>query len=110
MQEVLGVEGETESCEDEIIAMEPSSAEPENEQPELQPQVGKSCVFLTVLPNHCFHIRGSQTRIHRGYLVLQGTKKYTVAGFCVETNVVLAQVNFCFVQRVIFNVSIEFRR
>ncbi|XP_064927117.1 coiled-coil and C2 domain-containing protein 1B isoform X1 [Columba livia] len=38
LQEVLGVEGETESCEDEIIAMEPSSAEPENEQPELQPQ------------------------------------------------------------------------
>ncbi|NWQ76424.1 C2D1B protein, partial [Columbina picui] len=47
LQEVLGVEGETEGCEDEIIAMEPSSAEPENEQPELQPQVGKSFMFLT---------------------------------------------------------------
>ncbi|NXG66194.1 C2D1B protein, partial [Hemiprocne comata] len=42
LQEVLGVEGETGSCEDETIAMEPSTAEPENEQPELQPQVGKS--------------------------------------------------------------------
>ncbi|NWX09139.1 C2D1B protein, partial [Caloenas nicobarica] len=48
LQEVLGAEGETESCEDEIVAMEQSSAEPENEQPELQPQVGKSFVFLTV--------------------------------------------------------------
>ncbi|NWY62061.1 C2D1B protein, partial [Chionis minor] len=52
LQEVLGVEGETGSCEDETIAMEPSTAEPENEQPELQPQVGKSFTFLTVLPNH----------------------------------------------------------
>ncbi|NXF32138.1 C2D1B protein, partial [Nyctibius bracteatus] len=49
LQEVLGVEGETGSCEDETIAMEPSTAEPENEQPELQPQVGKSFVFLAVL-------------------------------------------------------------
>ncbi|NWT39612.1 C2D1B protein, partial [Chroicocephalus maculipennis] len=47
LQEVLGVEGETGSCEDETIAMEPSTAEPENEQPELQPQVGKSFMFLT---------------------------------------------------------------
>ncbi|NXL11203.1 C2D1B protein, partial [Mesembrinibis cayennensis] len=47
LQEVLGVEGETGSCEDEIIAMEPSTAEPENERPELQPQVGKSFMFLT---------------------------------------------------------------
>nr|XP_009938054.1 PREDICTED: coiled-coil and C2 domain-containing protein 1B [Opisthocomus hoazin] len=38
LQEVLGVEGETGSCEDEMIAVEPSAAEPENEQPELQPQ------------------------------------------------------------------------
>ncbi|XP_054689172.1 coiled-coil and C2 domain-containing protein 1B [Grus americana] len=38
LQEVLGVEGETGSCEDEAIAMEPSTDEPENEQPELQPQ------------------------------------------------------------------------
>lgn len=38
LQEVLGVEGETGSCEDETIAMEPSTAESENEQPELQPQ------------------------------------------------------------------------
>ncbi|KAF1530131.1 Coiled-coil and C2 domain-containing protein 1B, partial [Eudyptes sclateri] len=47
LQEVLGVEGETASCEDETIAMEPSTAEGENEQPELQPQVGKSFMFLT---------------------------------------------------------------
>ncbi|XP_010002325.1 PREDICTED: coiled-coil and C2 domain-containing protein 1B [Chaetura pelagica] len=38
LQEVLGMEGETGSCEDETIAMEPSTDEPENEQPELQPQ------------------------------------------------------------------------
>lgn len=55
MQEVLGVEGETGSCEDEMIAMEPSTAEPENEQPEQQPQVGKSFTFLTVLLNQCCH-------------------------------------------------------
>ncbi|KAF1464975.1 Coiled-coil and C2 domain-containing protein 1B, partial [Pygoscelis antarcticus] len=47
LQEVLGAEGETGSCEDETIAMEPSTAEGENEQPELQPQVGKSFMFLT---------------------------------------------------------------
>ncbi|NXD77257.1 C2D1B protein, partial [Halcyon senegalensis] len=47
LQEVLGVEGETGSCEDEMIEMEPSTAEPENEQPELQPQVGKSFMFRT---------------------------------------------------------------
>ncbi|KAF1672485.1 C2D1B protein, partial [Pygoscelis papua] len=50
LQEVLGAEGETGSCEDETIAMEPSignGAEGENEQPELQPQVGKSFMFLT---------------------------------------------------------------
>ncbi|NXJ38117.1 C2D1B protein, partial [Ciconia maguari] len=46
LQEVLGVEGETGSCEDETIAMEPSTAEPENGQPELQPQVGKSFIEL----------------------------------------------------------------
>ncbi|NXP15275.1 C2D1B protein, partial [Thinocorus orbignyianus] len=55
LQEVLGEEGETGSCEDETVAMEPSTIEPENEQPELQPQVGKSFVFLTVLLNHCCH-------------------------------------------------------
>ncbi|KFP20779.1 Coiled-coil and C2 domain-containing protein 1B, partial [Egretta garzetta] len=55
LQEVLGVEGETGSCEDEMIAMEPSTAEPENEQPEQQPQVGKSFTFLTVLLNQCCH-------------------------------------------------------
>ncbi|KAM6342765.1 coiled-coil and C2 domain-containing protein 1B isoform 2-T5 [Alca torda] len=38
LQEVLGVEGDTGSCEDETIAMEPSTAQPENKQPELQPQ------------------------------------------------------------------------
>ncbi|KAM9542055.1 coiled-coil and C2 domain-containing protein 1B isoform 1-T1 [Guaruba guarouba] len=36
LQEVL--EGETKSCEDETIAMEPSTAEPENEEPEPLPQ------------------------------------------------------------------------
>ncbi|XP_010013156.1 PREDICTED: coiled-coil and C2 domain-containing protein 1B [Nestor notabilis] len=36
LQEVL--EGEAGSCEDETIAMEPSTAESENEEPELQPQ------------------------------------------------------------------------
>ncbi|KFQ49881.1 Coiled-coil and C2 domain-containing protein 1B, partial [Nestor notabilis] len=44
LQEVL--EGEAGSCEDETIAMEPSTAESENEEPELQPQVGKSFVEL----------------------------------------------------------------
>ncbi|NWU60693.1 C2D1B protein, partial [Pterocles burchelli] len=48
LQEVLGVEGETGSCEDETIAADPSTAEPEDEQPDLQPQVGKS--FTTSLP------------------------------------------------------------
>ncbi|XP_052521687.1 coiled-coil and C2 domain-containing protein 1B [Tympanuchus pallidicinctus] len=38
LQEVLGVEGETGSCEDETRTMEQSVAEAENEQPELQPQ------------------------------------------------------------------------
>ncbi|NXG51412.1 C2D1B protein, partial [Psilopogon haemacephalus] len=47
LQEVLRVEGEPGSCEDEIIAAEPSSAEPEEEQPKLQPQVGQSFIFLT---------------------------------------------------------------
>ncbi|NXX10191.1 C2D1B protein, partial [Podargus strigoides] len=47
LQEVLGVEGETGSCEDETIAMEPSPAESENEQPGLEPQVRKSFMFLT---------------------------------------------------------------
>ncbi|NXV49146.1 C2D1B protein, partial [Uria aalge] len=47
LQEVLGVEGDTGNCEDETIAMEPSTAQPENKQPELQPQVGKSFMFLT---------------------------------------------------------------
>ncbi|KFP53841.1 Coiled-coil and C2 domain-containing protein 1B, partial [Cathartes aura] len=46
LQEVLGVEGEPGTCEDETIAMEPSTAEPEDEQPELQPQVGKSFIEL----------------------------------------------------------------
>ncbi|XP_064521297.1 coiled-coil and C2 domain-containing protein 1B [Pseudopipra pipra] len=38
LQEVLGEEGETGSCEDELIAAEPSPTEPEDEQPELQSQ------------------------------------------------------------------------
>ncbi|KFP28205.1 Coiled-coil and C2 domain-containing protein 1B, partial [Colius striatus] len=46
LQEVLGVEGETGSCEDETIATEPSPDESENEPPELQSQVGKSFVEL----------------------------------------------------------------
>ncbi|NWH74170.1 C2D1B protein, partial [Piaya cayana] len=52
LQEVLGVEDEMGSCEDEVIATEPSTAEADNEHPELQPQVGKSFVFLatTSLP------------------------------------------------------------
>ncbi|NWI20447.1 C2D1B protein, partial [Crypturellus soui] len=46
LQEVLGEEGEMGSCEDEAIEMDSSSVQPENEQPEMQPQVGKSCMFL----------------------------------------------------------------
>ncbi|NXO23741.1 C2D1B protein, partial [Cisticola juncidis] len=46
LQEVLGEEGDTGSCEDEITATEPSPAEPEDELPELQPQVGMSFVEL----------------------------------------------------------------
>ncbi|XP_010154361.1 PREDICTED: coiled-coil and C2 domain-containing protein 1B [Eurypyga helias] len=38
LQEVLGVEGDPGRCEDETIAMEPSAAEPEDEQPALQLQ------------------------------------------------------------------------
>lgn len=38
LQEVLGVEGEPGSCEDEMIASEPFTAEPEEEQPKLQPR------------------------------------------------------------------------
>ncbi|KAJ7405368.1 Coiled-coil and C2 domain-containing protein 1B [Willisornis vidua] len=39
LQEVLGEEGETGGCEDELIATEPSPAEsPEDEQPDLQSQ------------------------------------------------------------------------
>lgn len=38
LQEVLGEEGETESCEDEMTATEPSPAEPEDELLELQSQ------------------------------------------------------------------------
>ncbi|NXF82974.1 C2D1B protein, partial [Sclerurus mexicanus] len=52
LQEVLGEEGETESCEDELIPTESSPDEPEEEQPELQSQVGMSSVFLTALLNH----------------------------------------------------------
>ncbi|NXJ12605.1 C2D1B protein, partial [Odontophorus gujanensis] len=48
LQEVLGVEDETGSCEGETITMEQPVAEAENEQPELQPQVGES--FTTSLP------------------------------------------------------------
>ncbi|NXJ88549.1 C2D1B protein, partial [Corythaixoides concolor] len=50
LQEVLGEERETGSCEDEKIALEPSTAETENEEPELQQQVGKSFMFTTSLP------------------------------------------------------------
>ncbi|NXX31910.1 C2D1B protein, partial [Nicator chloris] len=48
LQEVLGDEGETGSCEDEMTATEPSPAEPEDELPELQSQVGMS--FTSSLP------------------------------------------------------------
>ncbi|NXF02397.1 C2D1B protein, partial [Smithornis capensis] len=47
LQEVLGEEGETGSCEGEMTPTEPSTAEPEDEQPELQSQVGMSFMFLT---------------------------------------------------------------
>ncbi|NXU09906.1 C2D1B protein, partial [Pardalotus punctatus] len=57
LQEVLGEEGETGSCEDEMTATEPSPAEPEDELLELQSQVGMSFMFLTVLLNHCCHLQ-----------------------------------------------------
>ncbi|NXY00868.1 C2D1B protein, partial [Pteruthius melanotis] len=57
LQEVLGEEGETESCEDEMIATEPSPAEPEDELLELQSQVGMNSMFLMVLLNHCCHLQ-----------------------------------------------------
>ncbi|NWT19356.1 C2D1B protein, partial [Vireo altiloquus] len=47
LQEVLGEEGETESCEDEVTATEPSPTEPEDELLELQSQVGMNFMFLT---------------------------------------------------------------
>lgn len=91
MQEVLGVEGETGSCEDEMIAMEPSTAEPEDEQPELQQQVGKSFVFLTFLLNHCCH--AAYTRVTNKDLERSSCppwkKNYSIAVFSVETNAVL---------------------
>ncbi|NXF89861.1 C2D1B protein, partial [Eubucco bourcierii] len=55
LQEVLGVEGEPGNCEDEMIAVEPSTDEPEEDQPEMQPQVGQSFIFLTAVLNHCCH-------------------------------------------------------
>ncbi|NXH38926.1 C2D1B protein, partial [Dicaeum eximium] len=48
LQEVLGEEGETGSCEDEVTATEASPGEPEGELPELQSQVGMS--FTSSLP------------------------------------------------------------
>ncbi|NXR21119.1 C2D1B protein, partial [Cinclus mexicanus] len=48
LQEVLGEEGETGSCEDEMTATEPSPAEAEDELPGLQSQVGMS--FTSSLP------------------------------------------------------------
>lgn len=56
MQEVLGEEGETGSCEDDMTATESSPAEAEDELPELQSQVGMSFVFMAVLLNHCCHM------------------------------------------------------
>ncbi|NXC79992.1 C2D1B protein, partial [Cercotrichas coryphoeus] len=44
LQEVLGEEGETGSCEDEMTPTEPSPSEAEDELPELQSQVGMSFV------------------------------------------------------------------
>ncbi|NWV74937.1 C2D1B protein, partial [Dasyornis broadbenti] len=46
LQEVLGEEGETGSCEDEMTATESSPAEPEDELVELQSQVGMSFIEL----------------------------------------------------------------
>ncbi|NWI52425.1 C2D1B protein, partial [Calyptomena viridis] len=57
LQEVLGEESETGSCGDEMTPTGPSTAELEDEQPELQSQVGMSCMFLTVLLNHCCHLQ-----------------------------------------------------
>lgn len=39
-----------------MTATEPSPAEPEDELPELQSQVGMSFVFLTLLLNPCCHV------------------------------------------------------
>ncbi|NXD21025.1 C2D1B protein, partial [Spelaeornis formosus] len=57
LQEVLGEEGETGSCEDEMTATEPSPAEPEDELSDLQSQVGMNFMFLTLLLNHCCHLQ-----------------------------------------------------
>ncbi|NXM87943.1 C2D1B protein, partial [Oenanthe oenanthe] len=57
LQEVLGEEGETGSCEDEMTPTEPSPSEAEDELPELQSQVGMSFVFLTILLNQCCHLQ-----------------------------------------------------
>ncbi|NXU90350.1 C2D1B protein, partial [Xiphorhynchus elegans] len=46
LQEVLGEEGETENCEDELITTESSPDGPEEEQPELQSQVGMNSIEL----------------------------------------------------------------
>ncbi|NXV79761.1 C2D1B protein, partial [Atlantisia rogersi] len=66
LQEVLEVEGGTGSCEDEMTAMEPPTSESETEQPELQPQVGKSFIFLTLWQNdssHAAYMRTIEKRI-----------------------------------------------
>ncbi|NXE86199.1 C2D1B protein, partial [Menura novaehollandiae] len=60
LQEVLGEEGETGSCEDQMTATEPSTAEPEDELLELQSQVGMSFMFLTVLCMYEGHKQGSR--------------------------------------------------
>ncbi|NWV59908.1 C2D1B protein, partial [Malurus elegans] len=57
LQEVLGEEGETGSCEDDMTPTEPSPDEPEDELLELQSQVGVSFMFLTVLLNHCCQLQ-----------------------------------------------------
>ncbi|NXN80222.1 C2D1B protein, partial [Bombycilla garrulus] len=81
LQEVLGEEGETESCEDEMTTTEPSPAEPEDELPELQSQVGMSFMILTVLLNHCCHVACMRVIIKNLGSELQQTLEGRVADY-----------------------------
>lgn len=82
------------SCEDETITMEQSLAEAENEQPELQPQVGESFMFLTVLLNH-FHDKHQQrgNKQERDLFVLEGRKNDTITVFSEGTSAVFIEMN-----------------